>query len=72
MEQLQKRVVTDEWKDIIKRGLWGLSILFISMTYPILNQYRGETNSVFTFVDKLIPFNKYFILPYVSWYIFIR
>ena len=70
MEQLQKRVVTDEWKDIIKRGLWGLSILFISMTYPILNQYRGETNSVFTFVDKLIPFNKYFILPYVSWYIF--
>jgi membrane-associated phospholipid phosphatase len=70
MEQLQKRVVTYEWKDIIKRGLWGLSILFISITYPILNQYRGETNSVFTFVDKLIPFNKYFILPYVSWYIF--
>ena len=49
----------------------GLSIPLISLTYPILNQYRGETNSVFTFVDKIIPFNKYFILPYVSWYVFI-
>jgi len=70
MEQLQKRVETYEWKEIIKRGLWALSILFISMTYPILNQYRGDTHDLFTVMDKLIPFNKYFILPYVSWYIF--
>ncbi|MGH4119008.1 phosphatase PAP2 family protein [Clostridium sp.] len=71
MEQLQKKVFDYEWKDIIKRGLWGLSIPLISLTYPILNQYRGSTNSVVTFVDNLIPFNKYFILPYVSWYVFI-
>ncbi|MFT5873990.1 MAG: membrane-associated phospholipid phosphatase [Clostridium sp.] len=71
MEQLQKKAVTYEWKDIILRGMLGLSIPLISMTYPMLNQYRGNSNSVFTFVDKLIPFNKYFILPYVSWYIFI-
>ena len=70
MEQLQK-VLTYEWKDIIRRGLLGLSIPLISMTYPILNEYRGNTNSVFTFVDNLIPFNRYFILPYISWYIFI-
>ncbi len=70
MEQLQK-VFINEGKDIIKRGLLGLSIPLISITYPILNQYRGDTNSVFTFVDKFIPFNKYFILPYVSWYMFI-
>jgi membrane-associated phospholipid phosphatase len=71
MEQLQKKVFAHEWKDIMKRGLWGLSIPLISMTYPILNQYRGNTNSVFTFVDNFIPFNKFFILPYVSWYVFI-
>ena len=70
MEQLQKRVMMYEWKDIIKRGLWGLSILLISLTYPILNQNRGNTNDLFTAVDKFIPFNKYFILPYVSWYVF--
>ena len=70
MEQLQK-VLTYEWKDIIRRGLLGLSIPLISMTYPILNEYRGNTNSVFTFVDNLVPFNRYFILPYISWYIFI-
>lgn len=71
MEQLQKKVFANEWKEIMKRGLWGLSIPLISMTYPILNQYRGNTNSVFTFVDNFIPFNKFFILPYVSWYVFI-
>lgn len=71
MEQLQKKTEINELKDIIKRGLLGLSIPVISMTYPMLNQYRGNTNSVFTFVDKLIPFNKFFILPYASWYMFI-
>ena len=70
MEQLQK-ALTYEWKDIIRRGLLSLSIPLISMTYPLLNQYRGDTNDLFTFMDKLVPFNKYFILPYVSWYIFI-
>jgi len=71
MELLQKNVITKEKKDIIKRGLLGLSIPLISMSYPLLNHYRGDMNSVFIFVDKLIPFNKFFILPYISWYIFI-
>jgi membrane-associated phospholipid phosphatase len=71
MEQLQRKVETYDWKNIVKRGLWALSIPFVSMAYPLLNQYRGSTNSVFTFVDNFIPFNKYFILPYVSWYVFI-
>lgn len=71
MEQLQKKVVTSDWRNILKRGLLGLSIPLISLTYPILNQYRGNTNSVVTFVDNIIPFNKYFILPYISWYVFI-
>ncbi len=71
MGELQGKVLANEWKDITKRALLGLSIPLISLTYPILNQYRGDTNSVFTFMDNLIPFNKYFILPYTSWYVFI-
>ena len=71
MGELQGKVLAYEWKDIGKRGLFGLSIPLISLTYPILNQYRGDTNSVVTFMDNLIPFNKYFILPYTSWYVFI-
>jgi len=71
MEQLQNKVMRQEKKDLIKRGLMGLSIPLISMSYPLLNQYRGNTNSVFVFVDNLIPFNRFFILPYVSWYIFV-
>jgi len=71
MEQSQKKIATNELKDIIKRGLFALSIPLISITYPLLNQNRGNTNDLFTFVDKLIPFNKFFIFPYISWYIFI-
>ena len=71
MEHLQKKVATYEWRDVIKRGLLGLSIPLISLTYPLLNQYKGDAGDLVTFVDKLIPFNKIFILPYVSWYIFI-
>ncbi|MCB2356233.1 phosphatase PAP2 family protein [Clostridium estertheticum] len=71
MEQLQKKAITYQWKDVIKRGMFALSIPLISLTYPLINQYRGNTNDLFTFVDKLIPFNKFFILPYISWYIFI-
>ncbi|MGH4051804.1 MAG: phosphatase PAP2 family protein [Clostridium sp.] len=71
MQQLQNTAVTYEWKDILKRGLLGISIPIISLTYPLLNQNRGNTNSVLTFVDEFIPFNRVFILPYISWYIFI-
>ncbi|MCB2361803.1 phosphatase PAP2 family protein [Clostridium estertheticum] len=71
MEQFQKKAITYQWKDVIKRGMFALSIPLISLTYPLINQYRGNTNDLFTFVDKLIPFNKFFILPYISWYIFI-
>jgi membrane-associated phospholipid phosphatase len=71
MEALQKKVGTYEWKDIIRRGLWALSIPLISLTYPILNQRSVDTHNLVTVVDKLIPFNKYFILPYASWYVFI-
>ena len=53
MEQLQKKIETNELKDIVKRGLLGLSIPLISMTYPMLNQYRGNTNDLFTFVNVL-------------------
>ena len=71
MEQLQKKVITYQWKEVIKRGVFALSIPLISLTYPLLNQNRGNTNDLFTFIDKLIPFNRFFIIPYVSWYIFI-
>jgi len=71
LEQLQRNGVSQEWKDVFKRGIFGLSIPLISISYPILNQNRGNYNSLFTFVDEFIPFNKFFILPYVSWYMFI-
>ena len=51
MEQLQKKVMRQEKKDLIKRGLLGISIPLISMSYPLLNQYRGNTNTVFIFVE---------------------
>lgn len=64
-------IIISEWKDIVKRGVWALSVPIISIIYALLNKDRGWINIVETSVDKHIPFTKYFIIPYVSWYLYV-
>lgn len=61
----------NNWKDVLKRGLYSVSFLIVSMLYTVINQYTGREKELTTFVDNLIPFNKYFILAYVFWYVYI-
>jgi len=70
MEQVQER---KEYgiKEICKRLSFCLIIPLVSMFYPILNRYRGNLNIVKLPIDDMIPFSKFFILPYVSWYPFV-
>lgn len=56
---------------LIMRGSWILVILFISLAYPILNQNNGHVYSLGTILDQVIPFNHFFIVPYMAWYFFI-
>jgi len=43
----------------------------LHLVYRMLNHDRGEVYSLVTGFDRLIPFNKYFILPYMLWSLFI-
>lgn len=67
MEEVRHVIVT-EWKDIIKRGAYALSMPALNILYYLLNQNRGKASIIEIFVDKWIPFNKYFIVPYIMWY----
>lgn len=66
-----KDVFFSQWKELIKRGILGLSVAVVSSFYPIVNQYREPVRVLNTFVDMGINFNPYFIIPYVSWYIYV-
>lgn len=62
-------VIVCEWKEIVQRAIFALTILMISTIYPILNKASASgENIIKTFIDDFIPFNKYFIVPYMLWY----
>ena len=64
-------IIISEWKVIVKRGIWALSVPIVSIIYALLNKDRGWVNVVETSVDKHIPFIKYFVTPYVLWYVYV-
>ena len=48
-----------------------LSIPILNISYPLLNNCKRGAYNLVTDLDKVIPFLKIFIIPYVSWYAFI-
>lgn len=64
-------IIISEWKIIVKRGVWALSVPIVSIIYALLNTDRGWVNIVETSVDRHMPFIKYFIVPYVLWYVYV-
>jgi hypothetical protein len=50
---------------------WLLSIPLLGMVYVFLNRHNVKAYSLVTDFDRHIPFLKIFILPYVSWLLFI-
>jgi len=63
--------IASEWKEIIKRGVWALAVPILSIIYALLNTDRGWVNVIEVSIDRYIPFNKYFIVPYVLWYLYV-
>lgn len=58
-------------KDIIIRGVFSISIPLSSILYGFTNKNRGNVHILQSSVDTMIPFNQYFILPYIFWYIYV-
>lgn len=57
--------------NIIIRILFMLSIPLISVIHVMLNRNRGTTHIIKTLLDDRIPFNKFFVIPYIYWFGFV-
>ncbi|MCY6485687.1 phosphatase PAP2 family protein [Clostridium aestuarii] len=71
MQDVYQENITCKIKEVTKIGTLSLTIPAVSMIYPKLNQLTGEEQVITTFIDDIIPFNKYFVLPYISWYAYV-
>lgn len=62
-------------KDFIKKykHAWVLSYFFIYMTWFLYleKHITTEYTAIHTFIDDLIPFNEFFIIPYYLWFAYI-
>lgn len=48
-----------------------LSLPLLGQLYSLLNRDNGRVYSLVTDLDKIVPFNKYFIVPYMLWLPFV-
>lgn len=60
-----------DYKNVLLRVAFILSIAVQGKIYIMLNNYRGKVYHIPTSIDAWIPFNKYFIVPYIYWYLYI-
>ncbi|MCX7951051.1 MAG: phosphatase PAP2 family protein [Clostridiales bacterium] len=60
-----------DYKNVLLRLILLFSIGVQSKIYIYLNSYRGKVYHIQTPIDTMIPFNKYFVVPYVLWYVYI-
>lgn len=53
----------------LSTGLYSFLIIpVMNILYFPLNAHNGDVNNLATALDHYIPFNKYFVIPYLSWY----
>jgi len=45
-----------------------LVITLMNLLYFPLNEHNGSVSNLATALDQHIPFNQYFVIPYLSWY----
>ncbi|MCX7885260.1 MAG: phosphatase PAP2 family protein [Caloramator sp.] len=64
-------ILIKDYKKVAVRLFFLISIAFTTVIYKYLNVYRGKVYHIPTFIDNMIPFNKYFIIPYLGWYIYL-
>lgn len=57
--------------EIIKRLSFTIIMAVITTIDVHLNTSRPGTNNLEITLDKYIPFNKYFIFPYVYWFLYV-
>jgi len=52
---------------ILYRLLFLVIVQLTTVMYEVINKYDGNAHILSTHIDSLIPFEKVFIVPYLSW-----
>ncbi len=52
---------------ILYRLLFLVIVQLTTVIYGVINKYAGNAHILSTHIDSLIPFEKVFIVPYLSW-----
>ncbi len=58
-------------KQFLSRGIYILTIPLIGLAYAPINHASEKVYSLVTVLDDKIPFESFFIIPYLTWYIVI-
>ena len=64
-------ILKRDYKYVIIRCTFIISIWINVQGYVYLNNFRGKVFNVRTAFDAALPFNKYFVIAYVFWYIYV-
>lgn len=63
--------MTGKYSQLILRISFMLSIPLISIIHVMLNRDSGTSHIIKTLLDDMIPFNKFFVIPYIYWFGFV-
>lgn len=64
-------ILKKDYKYVIIRCSFIISIWINVKGYVYLNNFRGKVFNIRTAFDAALPFNKYFVIAYVAWYIYV-
>lgn len=59
------------WSNLFIRLLFMISIALSGSVYQYINRITTKAHIIDIFIDTVIPFNKYFVLPYLFWYFYV-
>jgi membrane-associated phospholipid phosphatase len=59
------------WRQYLCRISLILTVALLGFSYKMLNEATTTGNIMESSIDKLIPFNKYFVIFYLFWYIYV-
>lgn len=63
--------MNNRYLQFLLRACFLILIPLVSMIHFTLNRYSENLHSVKIFLDDMIPYNKFFILPYVYWFAYV-
>ncbi|MCL4442219.1 MAG: phosphatase PAP2 family protein [Firmicutes bacterium] len=55
-------------RGLIAKGSWILLVPLVTLMYGPLNHDNGNVHILVTYLDRSIPFSRFFVVPYVAWY----